>query len=105
MRIFTTYLVETKKSDWELDWTEFRLGSYSAQTKPSSIIFLLLNAINIVFVFMLVLMYPLNISSIAGPIAAFGVFVATELLIYLMGFHSLFYDENKIVERWKVLNK
>jgi hypothetical protein len=32
MRIFTSYLVETKKSQWEQDWTEFPRQPYRAHT-------------------------------------------------------------------------
>jgi hypothetical protein len=104
MRVFTYYLVETKKSGWEQDWIEFRRDPHFAHTKPQTLIFLLLNAIGVGFPFLLSWIYSLKISSIAGPITAVGVGVATELMIYLMGFQAVFDAEAKIANRWKRLN-
>jgi small-conductance mechanosensitive channel len=105
MRILTSYLVETNKSGWELDWIKFRHDRYSAHTKPQTIIFLLLNIISIVFPFLLSWIYSLKSTSVVGPIFAVGVGIATGIFIYLMGFRSLFDDEAEIVERWKTLSK
>ena len=105
MRILTSYLVETKKSSWELDWREFRRDSYYAHTKPQTFIFLLINVIGIAFPFLLSWIYSLNIPFVVVPIAAVIVGIVTELLIYLMGFHNLFDDEAKTEKRWQMLNK
>src|SRR5271165_2460819 len=49
MRVFTLYLVETKSSDWELDWIEYRRQPHSAHTIPATTFFLTLNAVGFIF--------------------------------------------------------
>jgi hypothetical protein len=105
MRILTSYLAETKKSSWELDWIEFRREPYYAHTKPQTIIFLLLNAIGAAFPFLLAAIYVVPITSTAGWVMTLLAFTVTELLILLIGFNNLFDNEAKITKRWNDLNK
>ena len=104
MRIFTSYLVETGKSQWEQDWLEFRHKPYRAHTIGQTHIFLLLNFLGLIIPYLLAIIYRLPIHPLIGPLAAFLAFLITELLIYHMGYHKLLDDEKKIDKRWKELN-
>ncbi len=103
MRVFTSYLAETGKSGWELDWHEFRQDAYFAYTKPQTLMFLLLIATGTSFPFVLALVFSLKIASVVVPASAVSVGLIVVLLIYLMGFKNLFDEEAKIVRRWKKL--
>lgn len=103
LRVMTTYLVETKKSDWERDWLEFRKASYWAQMKPQAMIFLVLNAGAIAFPFLLAQLYSLTIEPNIGATIAIAVGIVTELLMFLIGFCELFYSETKIADRWRAI--
>jgi hypothetical protein len=43
LRIISSYLGETRASNWELDWIEFRRENYFGYTKAQTVIFLILN--------------------------------------------------------------
>jgi hypothetical protein len=52
MRVYTTYLIETKKSQWETEYAEFRRAKdspYVGYTGPQARFFLTLNAVAFVF--------------------------------------------------------
>jgi hypothetical protein len=103
MRVLTSYLAETGKSGWEVDWREFRQDGYSAHTKPQTIIFLVLITMSTIFPFVLSLVFSLKIISVVVPFIAVLLGVIAGLLIYLMGFKNLFDEEVSSLRRWKKL--
>jgi hypothetical protein len=107
MRIFTSYLIETKKSGWELDWRRFRSGSYSyfVYSKSYAIVFLTLNAFGFIFPYFVVWIYHLRCPPTTWLAGSIVIFVITELLIYLMSFEGWSDGETKIFSRWEKLNK
>jgi hypothetical protein len=101
MRVLTSYLAESGKSGWELDWREFRQDAYFAHTKPQTFMFLVLITMSIIFPFVLSLVFSLKITSVVVPASAVSLGLIVGLLIYLMGFKNLFDEEAIIVRRWK----
>jgi hypothetical protein len=104
LRIFTTYLVETQSSNWELDWMTYRDGSYYGYTKAHTIVFLFLDVIAFLFPFLVAAIFSFKLEPVGGAISC-AVVVITALLIYLMGFQELFDFEKKAAGRWKALNQ
>jgi Flp pilus assembly protein TadB len=103
MRVFTQYLAETESSDWDLDWAKYREQPHSGYTRATASFFLVLNAVGFIFAFSLAYMYSVHFPC-AALIFAVVVLVATEVLIYRMGYKSLFDNEGDIKKRWQELN-
>ena len=103
LRIWTQYLLVTGNSDWEVDWANFRKESYSAYTKSSTIMFMLPNAIGILFPFLLAWIFSLKIESCGIAIISVLVGIASLTMMYLMGFQKFFDFEKQLGERWKKL--
>src|SRR5260370_16579255 len=105
MGVFKSYLAEFEKSNWELDWPEYRQQRYSAHTAPQTVVFLILIAIGIIFPFGLSAVFELKITpSVVLPATA-AVFIGLIVagLIYLMAFNNLWNAEERIIKRWKKL--
>jgi hypothetical protein len=102
MRIFTTYLIETECSCWELDWSEYRKDSrYWAYTKPQSLVFMVLGALAAGFPIVLAVAYSLRWEPLQWMIALGIITLLYELFIWLMGFHNLWSNETNARTTWQ----
>ncbi len=75
MRVFTSYLAVSGKSNWEIDWREFRKERYSAHTVPQTIMFIILVGMSVIFPFGLSGVFHLNITSSVLVPATAAVFI------------------------------
>jgi hypothetical protein len=105
MRIFTSYLMETESSNWEIDWTAYRDRGYFTYTKTQTIIFLLLNVVAFISPLLFAEIFALKLEPVGGLIFCLGVGIVTEAVMYFMGFHSAFDSERRAVDAWKMLNR
>lgn len=109
LRTFTIYLEESGRSGWEEDWSAFRrAGSYSAYSKPQAIMFLIINALGILFAF-LTHFSILHREDDASAMLAVFLFVTTESSIFALSFRDgrlmdIFIRESEIRNRWKQLS-
>jgi hypothetical protein len=103
LRIYTTYLLATNKSDWEHDWERYRKEKYLGYTKAQTIVFLALGILSTVYPVILAEVYSLNITSQSGFWANIIVGVVYFILVIAMGFEGLWDPESKARERWQKL--
>jgi hypothetical protein len=104
LRVFTTYLIETNSSNWEIDWQSFRQESHFTYTKAQTIVFLLLNVVAFVYPFLFSSIFSLKVEPVSGAIFCAMTGTITTIMMYLIGFHGLFDSENKAASRWRALN-
>ncbi|MGD0339992.1 MAG: hypothetical protein ABSB78_14520 [Bacteroidota bacterium] len=107
-RVYTTYLIVTKASNFETDWKRYReerKKSYFMYTKPQTIVFIFLNIFTTIFPVVLAMSYSLAIEPVLGLIICLIVGVVTCLLMYLMGYQKLWDLEAGIEKNWTELNK
>jgi hypothetical protein len=101
LHLYTTYLVVTKTSGWEQDWTTLRKNRpYTAYSKPISIVFALLNVLIVIFPFTLAIVYDLDLSPLPGMWLLITVGVVIEVLIIGLGFWGWFDNEQRIHDQW-----
>jgi hypothetical protein len=105
LRIFTTYLIETDASNWEIDWLSFRQASHFTYTKSHTIMFLFLNIVACLSPFLFAGFFSLKVEPVFGAIFCGIVGATTTIMMYFIGFHGLFDSERDAANRWKTLNK
>jgi hypothetical protein len=105
LRIFTTYLIETESSNWEIDWQAFRKTPHFTYTKIQTILFLLLNVVACVSPFMFSAIFSLKPEPLSGAVFCGIVGAITTTVIYLIGFHKVFDSEINTADSWKSLNR
>jgi hypothetical protein len=106
MRTFTTYLMVTGKSGWEADWEEYRKVKYCGYTKMQTLIFIILEVITGVLPFLLGLFFSLNyFDPMPGFILCSILGVVFVLVIWLIGYHKLWDQEDRAKHRWTELSR
>lgn len=101
LHLYTTYLVVTKASYWEQDWTTLRKNRpYTAYSKPIAIVFALLNVLIVIFPFTLVVVYGLDWSPLLGMWLLITVGAVFQVLIIGLGFRGWFDNEQRIHDQW-----
>jgi len=105
LRLLTSYLIETKKSYWEIDWDLYRNKfKYWGYTKPIAVIFLLLGFISLLTPFFISSVFDLQFECYFGFISAF-LGIVYIVIVVGMGFCKWFAKETKFRKRWEELNK
>jgi hypothetical protein len=106
MRTFTTYLIVTGKSGWEADWEEFRKKTYFGYTKMQTLIFIILEAMTLGLPFLLANIFSLNyFDPMPGFILCLLLGAIFVLVIWLIGYHKLWDQEEQAKHRWTELSK
>ncbi len=105
LRILTTYLEVTKKSNWERDWCRYRTSPYMGYTKPQSIVFLALGVFTTSIPLLLPLVFPFVLEPLPGVLAVLALGVIYLVLVGGMGFRGWFSSERAIRSRWVALKK
>jgi hypothetical protein len=104
LRIFTSYLEVTGKSQWEQDWSKYRdTYSYFGYTRSQSIIFLLLGFISAGFPYLLCLAYNAKIEPLAGAITSTTAGAIYLFLVSGMGLIKWGTRESEFKRRWNEL--
>jgi len=112
LRTFTTYLIITRKSNWEYDWEIYRKANikegrwvYLGYTKPLSFIFIVLSIITTFYPFIFSIAYSLKLN----PLFGFGLNLSFGLICIIliagMGFLGWWDPEPKAKARWEELDK
>ena len=105
LRIFSTYLRVTAKSDWEDDWRKFRHeGSYWGYTKPQTVLFLALGVIAMCWPILISLAYSLRLEPLVFFFVTLIAGFAYVIAVSGMGFAEWGSCEGSSEERWKKLN-
>lgn len=108
LRTYSTYLLATEASKWELDWKKFRktyqhLAQYD--TMAHTYIFLGLCLLSGSFPLVLALMVGLGLSPLGWLATALGGGLINIGFILTMGSRAWHHSESTVEERWKsVLN-
>jgi hypothetical protein len=106
LRIFSSYLRNTKKSGWEEDWKNYRATfSYSGGTVAQMWVFLVLGLILVIIPIAIAIMNNSSLEPLSGAIFLLMAFILFETLIYKMARGKWFYNEKKMDERWEELGK
>jgi hypothetical protein len=103
-RVYSGYLIETKASNWEVDWKEFRKDKYVGYTKPQTLIFLTLNAITVAFPFLMSKVYGVPYEHTWGAIILLVMGGTFELLMIAMGLGNWLDRERKAEQQWRAQN-
>ncbi len=103
IRIYTTYLIEKKASEWEKNWQMFReneKNKYFTVAKSQAILYLVLMVLATAFPFILL---SINSETICINCYFFLIpqcFIFTVLIVG-MGFRDWFYNPEQIKQTWK----
>ena len=101
MRVFTSYLVVTEKSAWEIDWERYRKDPYFGYSKAQTIVFLVLNIFAVLFPFIFAIVYSQSLEPTEGLVAMLIVGTVVEISLYGMGFKGWGDIEHKAASKWK----
>ncbi len=107
LRIYTTYLLVTGKSDWEHDWERYRKGWYWAYTKTQTVFFWFLGLISCILPFIIAYVYSLNytLKILLWAFMDITVFGVYSIILLVMGFCKLLDEEPKAKDKWENLNR
>ena len=90
LRFFTTYLIVTDSSNWEVAWRSFREKGHFAYTKDQTVLFLILNLIASAFPFIFAAVSSLKIKPVWAAIGCIFIWAITTIFMCLMGFVRCF---------------
>lgn len=120
-RRLTSYLRATKRSQWELDWQAFRRADpfYWAYTKVIGIVFVFLGAVQVIFPFVLAIIYGFGSQSAQGEAVRVvldeglplrvgiglhvGAFILYTIFVYGMSFRNWWEGEDKFEAGWQTV--
>lgn len=104
LRVFTSYLVETKSSGWEQDWAAYRADKkHWAYTKPQTLVFMVLGVLAILFPVFLAVLYSLQWEPQIGFVILAVAWVAYESMIWAMGFKEVGSTETESLAKWRAV--
>ncbi len=105
LRIYSTYLIETKSSSWEYDWDRYRTKypDYKGYTKGQSLIFFLLGFIITILMLFITIAYSTSCEHLLLFSLNFIIALIYLILIIGMGFFKRFDPESEAKARWKSL--
>jgi hypothetical protein len=105
LRVMSTYLAETKSSNWEIDWKKYRDNfKYRGYTKPLSMMFLVLGELSLCIPYFLSYIFKLQFGCKFAIIST--IFGLTYLVAILgMGFLGWGAKEEEYRNNWKTLNE
>jgi hypothetical protein len=102
-RLFTTYLCVTEKSNWELDFRDFRDGPYLSHTKPQTVVYMFLVILGTIFPLLICLVFNQNLAPLPHFLSSMAVGFVYLLLMFGMGFLNWWDGEQEAENRWKQL--
>jgi len=103
LRIYTTYLIVTNKSDWEQDWKRYREKKYFGYTKTLTIFFLFLIGLStfipVIFSIFGAVEFKLSLVSLVG----IKLGVVYLFFVAAMGLGGRLDNEKKAKKKWEDL--
>lgn len=104
LRAFSSYLIATKKSNWELDWQDFRRQfSIEGYTRAQTVIFMLLGFLSALLPFGIALVFQLKRTPTEGMWLNIVVGVVYLVTLGILGFSDRRNTEKAFEAMWKDL--
>lgn len=98
LRVLTSYLIVTEKSNWERDWQKYRKNKYSSYSSAQTIIFNLLGIAVSIYPILIAVIFSLNYEPCVGFLSHIVVSVFYFVAIFLVNLYS---NEDFELKRWR----
>jgi hypothetical protein len=104
LRIISTYLVETKSSNWEIDWEKYREKPYASYTKAQTWMFIVLGFLASIIPFVTAFAYQLSGTPYVGAICVGLAGVVYMVILFGIAHLNWFDPETDAKSRWQEIN-